>query len=313
MSLEVTAYLLALKLCYPKNVHMLRGNHESRSMTEHFTFRQECIDKFDEEVYESFMDLFDSLPLAVDVNGDYLCVHGGISPHLNKSTDIDKINRFVEPPLEGLLCDILWSDPADDGKAKKTKYKQNKVRQCSYEFGLDPLKKVLANNSYISLIRAHQVQVDGYKMHRWGGTNAFPVVITVFSAPCYPNHGPNNYGNKGAVILLEQGKMGIKQYRDVDTPYHLPDDLDLFTWSVPYMFDKVKEIIETVNKRAVAVDKVRDKDLSKKDFHQMFDDELHQRFDKKEFMLRKKWKEMRAKIKCWARFCRILHILRENK
>lgn len=123
MSLEVTAYLLALKISYPKNVHMLRGNHESRSMTEHFTFRSECLDKYDEEVYEAFMELFDSLPLAVDVNNDYLCVHGGISPHLNKATDIDKINRYVEPPLEGLLCDLLWSDPCDDSKAKKTKYK----------------------------------------------------------------------------------------------------------------------------------------------------------------------------------------------
>ena len=73
---------------------MLRGNHESRSMTEHFTFREECLNKFDEEVYEAFMELFDTLPLACDVNDDYLCVHGGISPLLSNLKDIDTINRF---------------------------------------------------------------------------------------------------------------------------------------------------------------------------------------------------------------------------
>jgi len=122
---------------------MLRGNHESRSMTEHFTFRDECLNKFDEEVYEAFMDLFDTLPLAVEVNDDYLCVHGGISPDLGNVNEINKINRFIEPPLAGMLCDLLWSDPADDTKHKKTKFKANKTRQCSYEFGYEPLKKML--------------------------------------------------------------------------------------------------------------------------------------------------------------------------
>ena len=50
---------------------------------------------------------------------------------------------------------------------------------------------------------AHQVQVDGYKMHRWGGHQAFPSVITVFSAPNYCGE----YHNKGAVILIENDKM----------------------------------------------------------------------------------------------------------
>lgn len=93
-SLEVCCYLFCLKLNYPKNVVMLRGNHETRSMTEAFTFREECLQKFDEDVYDLFMDCFDSLPIAVDVNGDYLCMHGGISPKLQNRSDIDKVTRF---------------------------------------------------------------------------------------------------------------------------------------------------------------------------------------------------------------------------
>ena len=42
-ALEVCVYLFCLKLNYPKNVIMLRGNHESRAMTEHFTFANECM------------------------------------------------------------------------------------------------------------------------------------------------------------------------------------------------------------------------------------------------------------------------------
>ena len=52
-------------------------------------------------------------------------MHGGISPELNNRSDIDKINRFVEPPLQGFLCDLLWSDPLDDKEARKAKFVKN--------------------------------------------------------------------------------------------------------------------------------------------------------------------------------------------
>jgi len=155
-SLEVCLYLFSLKLNYPKSVVMLRGNHESRAMTEHFTFRTEILLKFgDEEIYEAFIDCFESMPIAADVNGDYLCMHGGISPHLKNTSDIDKINRFVEPPLSGFLCDLLWADPLDDKDARKFKFEKNSARECSVKFGLEPVKEVLKKNNYISIIRAH--------------------------------------------------------------------------------------------------------------------------------------------------------------
>jgi serine/threonine-protein phosphatase 2B catalytic subunit len=53
-------------------------------MTEHFTFREEVLRKYDndESVYDEFIACFESMPIAADVNGDYLCMHGGISPEL---------------------------------------------------------------------------------------------------------------------------------------------------------------------------------------------------------------------------------------
>lgn len=62
---------------------LLRGNHECRAMTEFFTFRDECIKKFDCEVYEAFLESFDLMPISAIVNQEYFCMHGGISPHLN--------------------------------------------------------------------------------------------------------------------------------------------------------------------------------------------------------------------------------------
>ena len=51
-------------------------------MTSFFNFREECLAKYDEEVYDAFMDSFDTLPLSTLINGKFLAVHGGISPEL---------------------------------------------------------------------------------------------------------------------------------------------------------------------------------------------------------------------------------------
>ena len=63
-SVEWVILLFSLKVAHPESVLLLRGNHEWRNMTEHFTFREEWINKFDEEVYTASMEAFDSMPLA---------------------------------------------------------------------------------------------------------------------------------------------------------------------------------------------------------------------------------------------------------
>jgi serine/threonine-protein phosphatase 2B catalytic subunit len=79
---EVMILLMCLKLNFPTSIILLRGNHESRSMTENFTFRKEVIDRYDENMYEIFLEVFNSLPLACLVDDKYLAMHGGISPEL---------------------------------------------------------------------------------------------------------------------------------------------------------------------------------------------------------------------------------------
>lgn len=79
------------------------------------------------------------------------------------------------------------------------------MRGCSYFFGVDAANKFLKRNNLLSVIRAHEAQLDGYKMHRWNGPSDFPVVITIFSAPNYCDV----YNNKGAIIKFENNTLNI--------------------------------------------------------------------------------------------------------
>ena len=155
--IEVLLLLMAIKINYPKNVVLLRGNHESRNMTENFTFREEAITAYDMEMYNIFMEVFDNMPLACIVDGKYFGMHGGISPELSKIEQIDKINRFQEVPLDGIFCDLLWADPMTDEMASSKDYMDNEERECSYLFGKKPAKKLLDANNLMTIVRGHQV------------------------------------------------------------------------------------------------------------------------------------------------------------
>jgi len=60
----------------------------------------------------------------------------------------------------------------------------------------EAVNEFLQKNDLLTIIRGHEAQIDGYKMHRWNGSNEFPLVITLFSAANYCDA----YKNKGAVI-----------------------------------------------------------------------------------------------------------------
>lgn len=91
----------------------------------------------------------------------------------------------------------------------------------------------------MSIIRAHEAQLDGYKMHRWNGNQEFPIVITIFSAPNYCDV----YNNKGAVIKFNNNTLNIQQFNYTPHPYILPSFMDIFTWSLPFVSEKVAELL----------------------------------------------------------------------
>ncbi|CAB3230118.1 unnamed protein product [Arctia plantaginis] len=115
-SVETVTLLVALKVRYRERITILRGNHESRQITQVYGFYDECLRKYgNASVWKHFTDLFDFLPLTALVDGQIFCLHGGLSPSIDTLDHIRALDRLQEVPHEGPMCDLLWSDPDDRG------------------------------------------------------------------------------------------------------------------------------------------------------------------------------------------------------
>lgn len=79
-SVETISLLVCLKLRYPERVHLIRGNHESRGVTQSYGFYTECSRKYgNANVWHYFTDMFDFMTLSVVIDNQIFCVHGGMS------------------------------------------------------------------------------------------------------------------------------------------------------------------------------------------------------------------------------------------
>ena len=178
-----------MKVRYPKRVTIIRGNHESRQITQVYGFYDECLRKYGSaNVWKLITDLFDYLPLAAIVENQLFCPHAGLSPRLDTISNIDTLSRFEEVPHEGPMCDILWSDPDERSGWGMS------PRGAGYTFGQDVSEQFLHTNGLKFIMRAHQLVSEGYCWVHEGS------VVTVFSAPnyCY------RCGNIAAILTFEE-------------------------------------------------------------------------------------------------------------
>ena len=178
-SVEVCLYLFALKIKHPKDVFLLRGNHECQLLSKHFSFQKECVQKYGKVIFEKFLECFQHLPLAAVIQtsmGRFFCVHGGLSPSTLTLEAISEVEREREVPAEGALCDLLWSDPLGEDTAIDLReeeweewwgveYERNPTRGCGYVFGYKALREFLDGNGFVSVVRGHEVQREGYAEH----------------------------------------------------------------------------------------------------------------------------------------------------
>jgi len=95
---------------------------------------------------------------------------------------------------------LMWADPVENETGYQDKlWVPNKKRNCSYLFGSGAINEFLEANNLLCVVRAHEVQMNGYRLHQWNGAQEFPCVITIFSAPNYCDV----YNNKAAVLKFE--------------------------------------------------------------------------------------------------------------
>ena len=188
-SVEVILTLFALKCLYPTGLHLTRGNHETTAMNSLYGFVGEVRAKYNETMVKLFTEVFRCLPLAAVVGGTVFVVHGGLFTRDDVTLDeLRSLDRFREPPDEGLMCELLWSDPHPGVGRVPSK------RGVGCAFGADVTKAFLQRNGLQLLVRSHEVKEDGYEVCHDG------CCVTVFSAPNYCD----SMGNKGAFIRFEK-------------------------------------------------------------------------------------------------------------
>ncbi len=205
-SLETICLLMALKIKFPNQIHLLRGNHEDRWINSIFGFQGELCDRLRDDldnpvIFTKFNDFFDYLPLAAIINDEVLCLHGGIGASINSLSDIEKIQRPLEVIHEvtnadqQIVVDILWSDPTDSDM--ETGIQPNSTRDPTgvgniVKFGPDRVEEFLKANNLSLILRAHECVMDGFERFAGGS------LITVFSATDYCG----KHKNAGAILIL---------------------------------------------------------------------------------------------------------------
>lgn len=102
--------------------------------------------------------MFDFLVLAAIVDGEILCVHGGLSPEIRTIDQIRVVARAQEIPHEGAFCDLVWSDPED------VETWAISPRGAGWLFGDKVATEFNHVNGLKLIARAHQLVNEGYKV-----------------------------------------------------------------------------------------------------------------------------------------------------
>lgn len=194
---EVIMLLLALKVEWPSNIYLLRGNHEEAQTSRVYGFLQEVRQKFnDVAVWARFNEVFCFFPLAAVVHGDghrFLALHGGLSPGLFELDAIATLDRVdyggtLDTSSSDIVDGILWSDPTES----VPRFSRND-RGCGFTFGPAATADFCARNQLDFICRAHQMTMAGYTWAHEGKC------LTLFSAPNYCGLS----GNLAAIMIVD--------------------------------------------------------------------------------------------------------------
>ena len=198
---EVFELLLSLKIKYPEQITLLRGNQECRYNGNYYGFLDETLRKYGNgNAYQYFIDLFDYLPLAALVEGKIFCVHGGLSPFISVVDQIRFINRKMEIP-SGFCSDGMDSCKSPDafsdllyGYPDDIETWDPNLRWPGYGFGWKVANKFNHINGLELICCGASIVQEGFKYY-FKEKN----VCLVFSTP-----NLRNRGNKASILKMDK-------------------------------------------------------------------------------------------------------------
>ena len=104
---------------HPRHICLVRGNHECRSVSGHFGFKEECVRKYGLPVYYRFLLCFQTMPLGALVRTDY-----------DRDVDVRAGHGHVEAPLPLLL--LRAAAAAEGGIAHRAERASSAVSEVEF-------------------------------------------------------------------------------------------------------------------------------------------------------------------------------------
>ncbi|EAY02336.1 Ser/Thr protein phosphatase, putative [Trichomonas vaginalis G3] len=227
-SVEVIALLLALKVCFPKYVYLLKGHEECICNNNNSTFFQEVVSEYSEGLWDLFVETFEQLPLAAIISNSTFCVHGGIGPNI---TSLEAISSIKRPAINSdIVSTLIWSEPTE-----VTREYMALPEFGSYLYGVDAIQKFLRQHKLQRIVRSHEFAEQGIK--RFHGANLY----SVFSSSCY-----GNTNNISGCLLIHDRMIEGFTYEPIEK---LPRNQESYTNVENTFFRRVVESDKNVKCR----------------------------------------------------------------
>jgi protein phosphatase len=160
-SLEVIFLLIALKVKYPNNIYLIRGNHEDINVNSFNGLSDECKEKLNDNIkspdsiFMKLNNLFNYFPLGITIDQHILCVHSGIGNNIKSISEIENINRPVNIDLndkDNIVNQLLYSDCQENENPMNYKI-----------YSKNHLNEFMSNNKLELLITSHKFINEGIK------------------------------------------------------------------------------------------------------------------------------------------------------
>jgi len=113
------------------------------------------------------------------------------------------------------------------------------------------------------------------------------------------------------VIKFNNNTLNIQQYNFTPHPYVLPDFMDIFSWSLPFIAEKITDMLHRLVKRGDNESKTISKDL-KKEYEEVIKKDQKQK-EVKEEELATKFNAIKQKIRFVGKMNKMVSTLREER